>query len=737
MPSTAQFTVQLAQNVAVLGGLATLHGLILRRWHQQDPRTQLTSGLLFGLTTLVGMQVPLQLLPGVIYDARSVVLTVAGVVLPGPSAGLATAITVAGRLTHGGVGVWAGVAAALTSFAAGVALRRLRLNQPRWRGWRGWLAVALFSHALLLLTQLFLPAAANRAFLVEVMPPLLVVFVPATIALGVLLDLIQREQLTSAMVMAALSGRTSPIAVHLNQSWWLSPAFISALGQHRGAPTAEVAEALLSIPPHSTGHDLPVSSPDGTRHFTVECLPAQSEAGLDLGRLYILQDESAEQAALARARHFESHDALTELLTGRALASHMEASLARDGAVLSVDAPDLRTINGRHGWTGGDLLLQAIANHLQTLKPPEAVAARIVGSEFALWCPGANGLVAAEGLARTLRAGLPLTLDPDAEPHLARIDVGLARFDRRVSPQVVIERAHQALIWAQEPDRTDAEALPWYASEIGRDVDRRIRLLQALPLAIDHDELRLVFQPVWDLADLRLVGAEALLRWRNPELGDVSPGLFVPLAEQAGLMPRLGWWVFTNAVEALERWRVRHRFEGTVAINVSPTQLLQDGFGAAVIRHLGDRDLPAQAVELELTETAVVDHDRALVRSNLAALRAGDLPLVVDDFGTGYSSLLTLQRLHVRKLKIPREFVKGTCDRASDRAIVKATVDMAHALGLTAQGEGVETEAQAAALRELGCDTVQGFLFDRPLEVEAFEARIQCPITSPEDSPRT
>ena len=251
---------------------------------------------------------------------------------------------------------------------------------------------------------------------------------------------------------------------------------------------------------------------------------------------------------------------------------------------------------------------------------------------------------------------------------------------------------------------------------------QRMRLDHAMRQALASQRFRLHYQPQIDLKTGNVVGAEALIRWRDPELGEVSPGQFIPVAEETGFIIAIGDWVLEQAVRQAARWRD----DGNalpVSVNVSALQFQQDDFIDRVASVLADHRLAGELLELELTESILVhDADEALAR--LSRLSQLGVRLAIDDFGTGYSSLAYLKRFPIDRLKIDRSFVKDLPADTSDGAIVRAIVQLAQALSMKVIAEGVETEPQRAFLLELGCDEFQGFLYAPALDALSFEQRV-------------
>jgi EAL domain-containing protein (putative c-di-GMP-specific phosphodiesterase class I) len=246
---------------------------------------------------------------------------------------------------------------------------------------------------------------------------------------------------------------------------------------------------------------------------------------------------------------------------------------------------------------------------------------------------------------------------------------------------------------------------------------RRIKLSSQIRGAAARGEMRLVFQPLFDLLDGELLGVEALLRWTHPELGEISPGEFIPVAEETGAIVSLGAWVLRESCKTIARLAEETGRALELSVNVSAHQLAEPGFAGTVRKTLADTGFPVASLILEITETAFLSSDAATDRT-LADLKALGVRIVLDDFGTGYSSLSWLKRHPLDAIKIDRSFVSGLPEEQGDSAIVEAVIGMARAFGRTVTAEGVETERQLEALRGLGCDHAQGFLLGRPVPVE-------------------
>jgi diguanylate cyclase (GGDEF)-like protein len=451
-------------------------------------------------------------------------------------------------------------------------------------------------------------------------------------------------------------------------------------------------------------------------------------AGRAQGRVWSFRDLSERVAAQERIDALTLHDGLTGLANRRHLSDRVAAAAesVRQGgqgfALLVVDLDRFRHINDNLGQDVGDRVLMDVAQRIQGCLRQDDLLARLSGDQFALLVRPADA-AAAEATARRV-------LNVVAQPS----NLDGAQFTLTCSIGVALSPSHG---WIVDDLVRHAEAAMRKVKEGGRanfrlhqaraEVDRRshMRLDHAMRQALVSGRFRLHYQPQVNLVDGRIVGAEALLRWRDPELGEVPPSRFIPVAEDSGFIMALGDWVLSQAVRQAALWMQRGH-DVPVAINVSALQFQQAHFVDRVASVLAVSGLPAHLLELELTESILV-HDAAEALHRLQALARLGLRLSIDDFGTGYSSLAYLKRFPIGKLKIDRSFVSGLPSDESDAGIVRAVLQMARALGKKVIAEGVETEAQRQFLQLAGCDEFQGFLFAPALDNMSFEQRLPSP----------
>jgi diguanylate cyclase (GGDEF)-like protein len=445
-------------------------------------------------------------------------------------------------------------------------------------------------------------------------------------------------------------------------------------------------------------------------------------AALSRQQRRLLETERRTRDALQRAAEELSHVALHDPLTklpNRTLfldrTTHALSAARRSGtwtAVLFLDVDDFKRVNDVFGHSAGDALLSDLSIRLANVVRPGDTVARFGGDEFTVLCPGLVNERHAVRVAHRITQALaePFTI-AGRELHAAA-SVGIAYSAAGDSnAEALVRDADTAMYRAKER----GGGYEVFDESVRERVVGRVRIEDALRTALERGELRLAYQPVVSLDDGdRIRGFEALLRWESPELGDVPPSEFIPIAENSGQICRIGEWVLDEAcaqIAALRR--ANPELDLHMAVNLSARQVLDPLLPRIVRKMLRDHDLPARALALEITESVLIE-DGETVMTSLGKLRALGVQLMLDDFGTGFSSLAYLKRFPVDALKIDRSFVDGLGSDPGDRAIAAAIVGVAHALGLDVIGEGVETAEQAEVLLGLGCRLAQGFRYARP-----------------------
>ena len=439
----------------------------------------------------------------------------------------------------------------------------------------------------------------------------------------------------------------------------------------------------------------------------------------ELGRL-ATAFKSMQQGIAERERQL-AHNALHDPLTGlpnRALALERLGSAItaqRPTALLYLGVADFRAINQSVGPQGGDVALQQLSQRLQgTLRPGDSVA-RIIGDEFLMLLENTDS-DSAVGIADRIQQLLVAPLRVASHEFAMACRIGIACYPADGNaPEELLRRATIAM----QDAASMASHLQVY--QRGRDdaQQRQIRLIRDLRHAPDKAELQLHYQPKLNIADSQVRQAEALLRWQHPELGMVSPGEFIPLAERTGSIKLLTAWVIEEVMRQLREWAGRG-LRVQVSLNISTEDLIDPQLPERVRALLVEYQVPAEQLVFEITESGVMLNPE-LALQVLHGLRECGISLSVDDFGTGYSSLAQLKRMPVQELKIDQSFIRDLDDDSEDSVIVRSTIEMSHSLGLKVVAEGVEFERSLQLLARWGCDTAQGYLVSRPLAAPAFE----------------
>ena len=452
------------------------------------------------------------------------------------------------------------------------------------------------------------------------------------------------------------------------------------------------------------------------------------ERTLELARVNAgLQAEAAERhLADQRVVHMAHHDALTGLPNRTLFADRVGQAIARahrrDGkiAVLFLDLDRFKNVNDSLGHAIGDLLLTAVAERLTKCLRDEDTAARLGGDEFIISLPDvADGGEAARVAGRILaELAKPFTIG-DHQLH-ADGSIGIALYPTDGdTAETLMRNADTAMYHAKESGRSNYQ---FFSAQMTERVSRRLSTETDLRRALEHGEFSLHYQPLIDLAEGRISGAEALLRWPQSDRRPMTPTEFIPIAEDTGLIIPLGEWVLIEACSQAQAWQARQ--PGLrISVNLSARQFRQKDLTGMIERVLGETGLAPALLELELTESMLMHHADETI-GTLTRLDEMGVHLSIDDFGTGYSSLSYLKRFPIHSLKIDRSFVRDISSDPDDAAIVTAIVAMARSLNLNVTAEGVETEEQAAFLRSLACQRAQGFHFGRPMPAQEFGARL-------------
>jgi diguanylate cyclase (GGDEF)-like protein/PAS domain S-box-containing protein len=429
-------------------------------------------------------------------------------------------------------------------------------------------------------------------------------------------------------------------------------------------------------------------------------------------------DISAEKFAAERIHRLAHYDATTELpnrvlLQDRLL--HAINRVARTGnrlALLFLDLDGFKLINDTYGHSAGDEVLRLVGVRLTSRLRKADIVARIGGDEFAVVLGDVDQGNDVQTICDQLLQVITEPFELSGQASRVTTSIGIAMYPEDGSDvQTLLKHADAAMYRAKESGKN---RYAFYEPEMNQRAEERLQLTRQMRRALDREEFGLCYQPQYDLASGRLVGVEALVRWQGEDGNLVPPSRFIPVAEDSGLIVPLGNWVLNEACRQAQQWREQGLDFGRLSVNISGRQFSEEGLQGAVAAALESSGLPGDRLELEITESWVMEGPYR-AEQQMRLLHEMGVSLVIDDFGVANSSMAYLKRFPVQKLKIERSFIRDVVSDSDDAAIVSAIIAMGHSLGLRVVAEGVETSEQSAFLRGTGCDEVQGYLFGRPV----------------------
>ncbi|MBR9970441.1 putative bifunctional diguanylate cyclase/phosphodiesterase [Magnetospirillum sulfuroxidans] len=461
---------------------------------------------------------------------------------------------------------------------------------------------------------------------------------------------------------------------------------------------------------------------DGTLYVVDQTItPIRDDRGVVSHYVVVQEDVTERRRAEERIRFLSSNDSLTALPNRLLFREQIQRAIVRAKAerhglaVLILDLDDFSHYNDVLGHDGGDHLLLAIVERLMTKARGVESTARVGGDEFGFLLQTVDGGETAAELAQTLVDAMRRPFDIGGHEVQVGAVVGVTLFPNDGDDaDTLLKNANMAMYRAIQDN---PNGYRFFAPTMDAELALRRRLENDLRRAIQREELELHYQPIVNTIDHRIIAFEALLRWRHASDGWISPVEFIPMAEGNGMIGPIGEWVLRRACQQMRDWDRQGIPPVPVAVNMSALQLKRHDVPLLVRKMLTEAGIPSHRLELELTETTVMEDADAAQRifSDIAGL---GVKLAVDDFGTGYSSLARLKRFPVGKLKIDRSFVGDLAEDEGDAAIARAIISMGHAMGLKVVAEGVETAEQLAILADAGCDAIQGFFFSRPVPAD-------------------
>ncbi len=433
----------------------------------------------------------------------------------------------------------------------------------------------------------------------------------------------------------------------------------------------------------------------------------------------------------ARIMYLARYDALTNLANRRHLGEHLDALFAlpareRAFALHIIDLDRFKFINDTYGHPFGDIVLKRVADRLLALARPSDLVVRLGGDEFAIVQSLRFARIEAQALAERICRELAQPFEVGNAKVVIGTSVGIGLATEDASSASELLKSADLALYAAKAD--DKGGFRFYDAGMTRAVHERADIENGLRWAIDNEELRLFYQPIVCLKEQKTIGYEALIRWIRPELGMVSPLDFIPVAEETGMIVKIGDWVLQRACADIAALHTPMR----VAVNCSPLQFELSDVAASVQGALSRSGLPPDRLEIEITESALMKNNQRVL-DQLRRLRAIGVRVSMDDFGTGFSSLSYLERFPITTIKIDRSFVQKLGERDGARATIRAIVELATSYKMAALAEGVETEGQLKALVELGCVLAQGYLFGKPRPIyEIWQSQAFPPISANE-----
>ncbi|MDW7748027.1 EAL domain-containing protein [Halomonas sp.] len=462
---------------------------------------------------------------------------------------------------------------------------------------------------------------------------------------------------------------------------------------------------------------------DGTPFWNhLSLSPVFDEEGACTHYIGILQDITQQCEQEAQIAYQATHDLLTGLPNRTAFDERLQEAFEQvqeaSGllVVMHLDLDGFKTVNDGLGYHIGNQLLVAVGDRLREVAGDRDTLARMTGDEFVLLLADLDGRQAGIAMAERVLSVLSKPFMIDGRPLHISTSIGIAcNCDTISHAYELMQRADLAVADAKQQGRNTWH---WYAGDQQRVSEEAVLLRHDLHTALRYDQFELYYQPIVEAVNGRIRGLEALIRWHHPERGMISPGVFIPLAEQTGQIIPLGRWILRRACQDAAAMRVEGELGGPVAVNISSLQFRRDGFLTDVQAELDAAGLPPELLELEVTESVLLDGSESAI-ALINDLKAMGIRVALDDFGTGFSSLSYLRDLPIHKVKLDRAFIQDIATNRSNAAIVQGIITMAHHLDLTVVAEGIEEREQQQDLIRRNCDLLQGYYFARPMPRKA------------------
>jgi len=755
--------LELIKASALLLALSLLQGFIIRFSRNHRLTEQVLSGGLFGGICVIGMMLPIAVSPGVFFDPRSVVLSMAGL-FGGPIvSSIATVIAGGYRLWLGGAGVYVGIAVIIASSGLGLSYRyclqkgwaKLNVTQL--------LLFGLIVHVVEVLLFTQLPADVVEKVMAIVAIPIILTFAPATAILGILLNDVENRFKTES----ALKESEKRLSLHLQNT---PLAAISWDEEFHCVQWNKAAEAMFGYSAaealNKHGHELLITDSSkaeidklfglilaqkgGSRSTnenrtkngsTIICewynTPIINEDGRAIGVSSLCEDITARKQSEELIWKQANYDALTGLANRQMLNDRLQQEIKKAArannsvALFYLDLDQFKDVNDTLGHHVGDTLLVEAATRLRSYVREVDTVARLGGDEFTIVM---GGLDYSEGVERVASDLLKKMAEPfklGDETAYISTSIGITFYPEDASGATeMLKNADQAMYAAKNMGRN---CFCYFTNSMQQNALARMTLIKELRSALPNKQFQLYYQPIVSLPDGNIHKAEALIRWQHPTRGLVSPIEFIPVAEETRMIVGIGDWVFREAAQQSARWRASGHPDFQISINTSPVQYTHVDFSVIEwLHHLQSLGLPGDAVAVEITEGMLMQTETSIT-DILLVFRDAGIQVSLDDFGTGYSSLSYLKRLDIDYLKIDRLFVQNLKPDSDDLALCEAIIVMAHRLGLKVIAEGIETKQQSDLLTAVGCDYGQGYLFSRPIPASEFGTLLSADLSGVTD----
>ena len=744
----------LIHSAALLLTTAFVYDLLTTHYRgRQNLSQKLLIGFLLGVLGMLLMLVPWRYAPGVIFDTRSVVISIAGLYFGLIPTAVAMIMTCALRFFQGGTAAATGISVIIASGMLGIAWRHFRRSDRLEFSVSELYLFGLLVHGVMLALMFTLPSATAWKVLSVISLPVIIIYPLASMLLGLLINFRRsREQVSEKLreskqrlilaLEASCQGiydfniRTGTIIISDEFARMLEyePAefritFDSWVTQLH---PDDREQTLMAYNEYISGHREVYSQEFRMRtrggdwkwiHSTGK-LVERNKQGHPLRILGIHKDISEQKRNAARLEYLATHDILTGLANRVLLRDRLEQSILfaqrsrRLVAVLLIDLDRFKVINDCLGHDSGDEILKKVAVRLRESVREVDTVARFGGDEFVILLAEVAEMKDVEPIAEKIVGHLSQPYHLDGREHTITSSLGISIYPNDdVDSENLIRQADIAMYRAKE----ETNSFCFYTPGMGLRNSETMELEADLRHAQERDELLLYYQPKVDLATGRIIGSEALLRWQHPQKGMIAPNRFIPLAEETCLILPIGEWVLMEACRQIKIWQGAAFAPLPVAVNLSALQFRKVDLADSVQRILEETDTEPGLLELELTESMIM-HDPEVAVATMQQLKNLGVKLSLDDFGTGYSSLNYLRRFPVDCLKIDMSFIRDVPGDPSAAAVTASIVDIAQRLGLSSIAEGVETWEQHDFLLDCGCDEFQGFLFSPPVLGEEFTA---------------